>query len=80
LQEQWGYQYDHAGNLGERGQNQLNQSFAVGNTRNQLDTVTPSGSLTVAGITKAAANVVTVNHQTADLYYDKTFAAPRIST
>lgn len=73
LNEQMGYAYDPAGNLNQRTNNALVQTFNV-NSLNELNTVTRSGTLTVAGNTTTAATNVTVNALTATRYADKTFA------
>jgi RHS repeat-associated protein len=85
LHEQFGYGYDKAGNLNERTNNALIQSFAV-NDRNELSSASQSGTLTVAGTaTVPSGNApyyndpgvtsVTVNGQSADIYEDGSFAA-----
>ena len=73
LQEQFGYTYDAAGNLNNRTNNALIQSFSVNNL-NELNTATHSGTLTVAGTTTSAATNVTVNTLLAYLYGDESFA------
>jgi RHS repeat-associated protein len=85
LHEQYGYGYDKAGNLNERTNNALIQSFAV-NDRNELSSASQSGTLTVAGTaTMPSGNApyyngprvtsVTVNGQSADIYEDGSFGA-----
>jgi RHS repeat-associated protein len=78
LHEQFGYTYDAAGNLSNRVQNLLTNSFSVNNL-NELTMETNSGTLTVAGTTTSAATTVTVNGANADLYYDATFARTNVS-
>jgi RHS repeat-associated protein len=73
LHEQFGYGYDAAGNLFQRTNNALIQTF-TNNNLNELSTVTRSGTLTVAGTTTSTATNVLVNSLTAALYTDKTFA------
>ena len=73
LNEKLGYLYDGAGNLNQRTNNALVQTFNVNNL-NELTTATRSGTLTVAGTTTSAATNVTVNTQTASRYADNTFA------
>jgi len=73
LQEQFGYAYDAAGNLSQRTNNALVQSFSVNNL-NQLSGGSRSGTLTVAGMTTPAATNVTINSLSATLYGDATFA------
>jgi YD repeat-containing protein len=73
LNEQFGYAYDAAGNLQYRTNNALIQTFNT-DSRNQLTTVTRSGTLTVGGNTTATASGVTVNGSAAALYNDLTFA------
>jgi RHS repeat-associated protein len=73
LHEKFGYLYDAAGNLNQRTNNALVQTFGV-NSLNQLTTGTRSGTLTVAGTTTSAATNVTVNSQTATGYGDNAFA------
>ena len=74
LQEQFGYAYDAAGNLNQRTNNALVQSFNVNNL-NELTTLGRSGTLTVAGTTTSPATNVTVNTANAVLYADSTFAS-----
>jgi RHS repeat-associated protein len=66
--------YDATGNLNERTNNTLLQSFNVNNL-NELTTVTNGGRLTVAGSTTSPATNVTVNTSNAVLYADVTFAS-----
>ncbi len=73
LNEQFGYAYDVAGNLNARTNNALIQVFGV-NSLNELNTVTRSGTLTVAGGTSSAATNVIVNGSAASRYNDNTFA------
>ena len=73
LNEKLGYLYDAAGNLNQRTNNALVQTFNVNNL-NALTTATRSGTLTVAGTTTSAATTVTVNGSGAYLYADNTFA------
>src|SRR2546425_12202638 len=73
LHEQFRYAYDAAGNLNNRTNNALTQTFAVNNL-NELTNVTRSGTLTVAGTTTSTATNVTVNSTNAILYKDQTFA------
>src|SRR5207302_6485099 len=73
LNEQFGYAYDAAGNLNQRTNNALVQSF-TNNSLNELTTVGRSGTLTVAGTTTSAATNVTVNGSAATRYNDNTFA------
>jgi RHS repeat-associated protein len=73
-QEQLGYAYDAAGNLNQRTNYALIQTFNV-NTLNELTTVTNAGTLTVAGTTTSPATNVTVNTSNAVLYADTTFAS-----
>jgi RHS repeat-associated protein len=76
-QEQFGYAYDAAGNLNQRTNNALVQTFNV-NSLNELTTAANSGKLTVAGATTAAATNVMVNTLNAVLYADTTFAATNL--
>jgi len=73
LNEQFGYAYDAAGNLGQRTNNALVQSFTV-NSLNELTTGSRTGTLTVAGTTTTNATSVTVNGSAANRYGDATFA------
>ncbi|HMD55304.1 MAG TPA: RHS repeat-associated core domain-containing protein, partial [Phycisphaerae bacterium] len=73
-QEQFGYNYDAAGNLNDRTNNLLLQTFTMNNV-NELSTETNSGTLTVAGTTTSPATNVTVNTSNAVLYADATFAS-----
>jgi YD repeat-containing protein len=73
LQEQLGYAYDRAGNLGYRTNNALVQTVNTDNL-NQLTTITRSGTTTVSGTTGGAATSVKVNGQTATCYGDSSFA------
>ena len=57
LNEQFGYAYDSAGNLGFRTNNTLTLAFGV-NSLNQLTNATRAGMLTAAGATAQAANSV----------------------
>jgi RHS repeat-associated protein len=78
LNEQFGYGYDPSGNLNQRTNNALAQTFGV-NALNELTNITRSGTLTVAGTTTSAATNVTVNSLTADRYADNTFARTNFS-
>jgi RHS repeat-associated protein len=73
LNEQFGYAYDAAGNLNNRTNSTLTETFGV-NSINELSTATPSGALTAAGNTAQTATSVSVNGQAAAIYGDKTFA------
>ncbi len=73
-QEQFGYSYDAAGNLSQRTNNTLLQSFSV-NSLNELTIVSNNGALTVVGSTTSPATDVTVNASSAVLYADTTFAS-----
>ena len=73
LQEQLGYAYDAAGNLNQRTNNALIETFNV-NTLNELTTATNHGTLTVAGTTTVPATNVTVNGLAANHYADASFA------
>jgi RHS repeat-associated protein len=73
-QEQFGYAYDGAGNLYQRTNNTLLQTFSVNNL-NELATLTNAGQLTVAGSTTSPATNVTVNSLASILYADTTFAS-----
>jgi len=76
--EQLKYSYDAAGNLYQRTNNALIQTFGVDNL-NQLSTAGPSGTLTVSGATSTNVSSVTVNDGsstvTATRYADNSFAA-----
>jgi RHS repeat-associated protein len=74
LHEKFGYEYDAANNLKGRTNNALIQSFTISGN-NQLDSVSRSGTLTVAGTTTSSATNVTVNTSNAVLYSDATFAS-----
>jgi len=73
-QEQFGYDYDWAGNVTSRTNNKLVQTFKV-NALNELTNLTRSGTFTAAGTTTTAATNVTVNTTNAFRYLDFTFAA-----
>jgi RHS repeat-associated protein len=78
LQEQLSYGYDAAGNLASRTNNALVETFTVNNA-NELVTTAPSGTLTVAGGTVAAATSVTISGNasgTITPYRDSTWALP----
>jgi RHS repeat-associated protein len=79
LHEQWSYGYDAAGNLIRRGNHQLAETFSVANARNELSSVSASGTLTVAGAASTNATNVKVNGQDAVLYDDQTFAFPGVA-
>jgi RHS repeat-associated protein len=74
LNEQLGYAYDAAGNLIQRTNNTLIQTFNV-DAVNELTNITRAGTLTVSGNTPMPANSVTVNGQPALTYADFTFAS-----
>ena len=74
LNEQLGYAYDAAGNLKQRTNNALVQTFSV-DAANALTNVARSGMLTVSGNTLSPASSVTVNGQAAQTYGDLTFAS-----
>jgi RHS repeat-associated protein len=84
LQEQFGYAYDGAGNLGYRTNNALTETFSV-NSANELATAVPipSGTLTVAGGTlPSSATNVTISGDaggTATPYKDGTWAVPGVA-
>ena len=73
-QEQFGYDYDWAGNVTSRTNNKLVQTFKV-NALNEMTNNTRSGTFTVTGTTTTAATNVTVNTSNAVRYADFTFAA-----
>jgi RHS repeat-associated protein len=74
LNEQLGYGYDAAGNLLQRTNNALVQSFGL-NSLNELTHIGRAGPLTVSGNTPMPASSVTVNGQPAQTYADFTFAS-----
>jgi RHS repeat-associated protein len=74
LHEQFGYDYDAAGNLSKKTNNALVETFSV-NSLNELTGIDSSGTLTVAGATRGAATDVLVNGAAAIRYGDNTFAA-----
>jgi len=75
LNEQFRYNYDAAGNLNVRSNNNLTQTFDA-NSVNELTTVAydTNGVLTVSGTTASPATGVTVNGLNASRYADHTFA------
>jgi len=73
-QEQFTYAYDAAGNLTNRIQYKLTNSFSV-NLLNQIANGTRGGRFTVAGTTTSPATNVTVNTSNSVLYLDYTFAS-----
>ena len=76
LQEQFGYGYDAAGNLGYRTNFWLVEAFSV-NAANELATSAPSGTLTVAGGASPLAISVNISGSAsgaATLYADGTWA------
>ncbi|MCP5517100.1 MAG: hypothetical protein H7A45_07585 [Verrucomicrobiales bacterium] len=77
--EQFSYGFDTAGNLSSRVNNGLTQTFSITNVLNQLDSVSRSGTMTVAGLTTPAATSVTVNSQSATLNDDASFAKSGLS-
>jgi RHS repeat-associated protein len=74
LNEQLGWAYDAAGNLKQRTNGALIQTFAE-DTANELTNITRTGTFTVSGATPAPATNVTVNGQSAQTYGDFTFAS-----
>jgi RHS repeat-associated protein len=72
--ENFGYQYDAAGNLAMRTNNTLIQTFTNGNA-NQLVNISRNNLLTVGGSLTSQPNNLAINGQTATLYNDLTFAA-----
>jgi RHS repeat-associated protein len=72
--EQFAYAYDAAGNLTDRIQHRLTNSFAV-NSLNQLTGGSRDGRVSVGGTTTGAATNVTVNTSNSVLYLDYTFAS-----
>lgn len=78
LSEKFAYTYDTAGNLSNRVQHLLTNTFNV-NSLNELTTVTRAGNLTVAGTTSGRATNVTVNTLEALLYNDASFARTNMS-
>ena len=74
LNEQLGWAYDAAGNLGWRTNGALVQTFGV-NALNELTNVTRNGTFTVSGNTLAPVTNLTVNGQPAPTYGDFTFAS-----
>jgi len=73
LMEQLGYVYDPAGNLTNRSNNALSETFVV-NAANELSGSAPSGTITVAGGTTPLATNVAVNGINTAPYHDSTFA------
>lgn len=73
LNEQFGWNFDKAGNLNYRTNGILLQTFTSDNA-NQLSSVVRTGPLTVTGNTPAPATNITVNGNTAAIYGDYTFA------
>jgi len=78
LHEQFSYGYDLGGNLTNRTQNLLTNSFTVNNL-NELSGGARAGNLTVAGTTTSSASSVTVNSLAAIRYADNTFARTNLS-
>jgi RHS repeat-associated protein len=78
LNEQLGYGFDASGNLENRTNGFLIQTFNS-DALNQLSTVTRSGPLTLTGATPAPATYVMVNGSSAQTYGDLTFARTNIS-
>ena len=74
LNEQLGYVYDAAGNLKQRTNNTLVQTFNI-DAANALTNITRAGTLTVSGNTPAPALSVTVNGQPAFTYADSPLPA-----
>ena len=74
LNEQLGYTYDAAGNLKQRTNNNLLQTFSV-DAVNELTNISRAGTLTVSGNTPTPASSVAVNGQPALTYADFTFAS-----
>jgi RHS repeat-associated protein len=84
LQEQFGYAYDNAGNLIQRTNNALIQTFIINNL-NELTNASRTGTFTVVGDTTElpgspywgipGVTNVAVNGNGANLYGDGTFAA-----
>jgi RHS repeat-associated protein len=72
--EQLSYKYDPAGNLLYRTNNGFVQSFSV-NARNELGTVTRSGTFTASGSTLPATTNLTVNSLSGTLYGDASYAS-----
>jgi RHS repeat-associated protein len=78
LQEQFRYSYDAAGNLSNRVQNVLTNTFNV-NSLNELTTVTRTTNFTLAGFTTIPASSVTVNSASVTPYADNTFAKDNLA-
>jgi len=68
------FAYDAAGNLTQRNNNALVETFTFGNSLNQPTSATTSGTLTVAGMTTGGATSVTVNSSSATPYSDGSYA------
>jgi RHS repeat-associated protein len=75
--EQFGYAYDAAGNLGSRTNNDLTETFNV-NSLNELSTISRGTSMTVAGVTTTTATNVSLNGLAAAIYADHTFATTNV--
>jgi RHS repeat-associated protein len=72
--EQLSYKYDPAGNLLYRTNSAFVQSFSV-NARNELGTVTRSGTFTASGSTPPATTNLTVNSLSGSVYGDASYAS-----
>jgi len=72
--EQLGYGYDAAGNLANRTNGAMVQTFTV-NSLNEIGNVTRTGTFTVTGATPAPVTSVTVNGAPAQTNGDFTFAS-----
>ncbi len=71
--ENLAYGYDAAGNLASRTNNTLIQTFVSGN-RNELTSITRSGTLTVAGSLDGQVTSLYVGTNQAQIYSDSSFA------
>lgn len=72
--ERFGYKYDAAGNLQNKTNNQLIQSFEV-NSLNQITNFSRQGYLTAAAMAWGTPTSASLNGSAATLYADDTFAA-----
>lgn len=78
LNEQLNFAYDAADNLHTRNNGGLSQTFTT-DAANQLNSISRSGTHTLAGATPAPATGITVNGLTAQTYSDLTFARTNLT-
>jgi RHS repeat-associated protein len=77
--ENFGYTYDPAGNLTQRVNDTLSQTFTVDPANELTNVLRTTSVMTVAGGLTNTPTSLTINSKTANVYADKTFAATNVA-